>query len=300
MIPPKGRGGHLVTDARAFPGAPRHPCSMDDHGDPYLREAQVQVDRLIQNRTRLFAFGLIGLDLIYGFGHGEWLGLHSHWVPMALMASSFGGLLTLVIWLRKPRPMGLVNALGGVATLLAVLGTLSHLHQEVRLWETTHLMLVAVGAGCFIYSLPWVGLNLAVALGGWITYAILHRPPQWPYFGVDLLGAALLGLLLYFVRRDQMLMFRELLARDAHRADQQQHTLNALKEALEGIKTLRGLVPICSSCKKIRDDRGYWHQVETYVHAHTEASFTHGLCPHCAEVLRAEFEAVTKEPSLPA
>jgi uncharacterized protein YhdP len=55
-----------------------------------------------------------------------------------------------------------------------------------------------------------------------------------------------------------------------------------LSRAMANIRTLRGLVPICAACKKIRDDAGYWHQVEAYVHAHTEAEFTHGLCPECS------------------
>jgi hypothetical protein len=55
-----------------------------------------------------------------------------------------------------------------------------------------------------------------------------------------------------------------------------------LSEAMANLRTLRGLVPICAACKKIRDDAGYWHQVEAYVHAHTEAEFTHGLCPECS------------------
>jgi ketosteroid isomerase-like protein len=54
-----------------------------------------------------------------------------------------------------------------------------------------------------------------------------------------------------------------------------------LAEAMANIRTLKGLVPICACCKKIRDDAGYWHQVETYIHDHTEAEFSHGLCPDC-------------------
>ncbi len=54
-----------------------------------------------------------------------------------------------------------------------------------------------------------------------------------------------------------------------------------LAESLEHVKTLRGLLPICAWCKRIRDDHGYWSQVEAYVHAHTEADFTHGICPQC-------------------
>lgn len=54
-----------------------------------------------------------------------------------------------------------------------------------------------------------------------------------------------------------------------------------LQNALNKVKILSGLLPICSSCKKIRDDKGYWQQIESYVREHSEAQFTHGLCPDC-------------------
>ena len=58
-----------------------------------------------------------------------------------------------------------------------------------------------------------------------------------------------------------------------------------LQQALDEVRTLRGIVPICSNCKKIRDDKGYWNQVEKYVSDHTEARFSHGICPDCLEKL---------------
>ena len=61
--------------------------------------------------------------------------------------------------------------------------------------------------------------------------------------------------------------------------------VHELREALAQIKTLRGIVPICASCKKIRDDQGYWSQVESYVSSHSEAQFSHGICPECASQL---------------
>ena len=61
-----------------------------------------------------------------------------------------------------------------------------------------------------------------------------------------------------------------------------------LQEALDNIKTLKGLLPICASCKKIRDDHGYWNQLEEYIEKHSEALFSHGLCPECMEKLYAE------------
>ena len=56
-----------------------------------------------------------------------------------------------------------------------------------------------------------------------------------------------------------------------------------LKVALEEIKTLSGMIPICAQCKNVRDDEGYWHQIESYMASHSEAQFSHGLCPGCAE-----------------
>jgi PAS domain S-box-containing protein len=70
------------------------------------------------------------------------------------------------------------------------------------------------------------------------------------------------------------------------RAEQERERLiDALQEALANIKTLRGLLPICASCKKIRDDSGYWSQIEAYVQAHSDAVFSHGICPDCARLL---------------
>ena len=58
-----------------------------------------------------------------------------------------------------------------------------------------------------------------------------------------------------------------------------------LKAALAKIKKLSGMLPICSSCKKIRDDKGYWNQIESYIRKHSDAQFSHGICPQCAEEL---------------
>jgi hypothetical protein len=64
-----------------------------------------------------------------------------------------------------------------------------------------------------------------------------------------------------------------------------------LQQALAEVKKLSGLLPICASCKKIRDDRGYWQKVESYIADHTNAAFTHGLCPDCLEKLYPDSRA---------
>jgi len=67
-----------------------------------------------------------------------------------------------------------------------------------------------------------------------------------------------------------------------------------LRESMSQIKVLRGLLPICASCKKIRDDKGYWQQVEVYIRKHSEADFTHGICPECDAKLRKSFQATSR------
>lgn len=58
-----------------------------------------------------------------------------------------------------------------------------------------------------------------------------------------------------------------------------------LQSALDEIRKLNGLLPICASCKKIRDDKGYWSQIESYIMEHANVQFSHGICPDCAEKL---------------
>jgi hypothetical protein len=61
--------------------------------------------------------------------------------------------------------------------------------------------------------------------------------------------------------------------------------IGELRNALTEIKTLKGIIPICSSCKKIRDDQGYWNRLELYISERSDAEFSHGICPDCAEKL---------------
>jgi hypothetical protein len=68
--------------------------------------------------------------------------------------------------------------------------------------------------------------------------------------------------------------------------------IQELQAALANVKSLSGLLPICAGCKKIRDDKGYWSQVESYVQEHSEATFTHGLCPDCIKKYYPELEDV--------
>lgn len=64
---------------------------------------------------------------------------------------------------------------------------------------------------------------------------------------------------------------------------ERERLIQKLQEAMDKVKTLSGLIPICSSCKKIRDDKGYWNRLEEYLEKHSSAMFSHGICPECMD-----------------
>jgi integral membrane sensor domain MASE1 len=82
--------------------------------------------------------------------------------------------------------------------------------------------------------------------------------------------------------------------------EEQTHLLGQLLQALEEIKTIRGMIPICAWCKKIRTDAGPWEQLEYYLSKHLDATFTHGVCPQCAKRIVAEEEGIVEHPSCSA
>ncbi|MDH4232403.1 MAG: PAS domain-containing protein [Nitrospirota bacterium] len=71
--------------------------------------------------------------------------------------------------------------------------------------------------------------------------------------------------------------------------------INQLQASLEKVKLLSGFIPICASCKKIRDDKGYWNQIEAYIRDHSEAEFSHGICPECAVKYHSVLDKILPE-----
>jgi K+-sensing histidine kinase KdpD len=134
--------------------------------------------------------------------------------------------------------------------------------------------------------LPFAPFLIAVVftswVGGWkpalLTFSVslliatyIFTPPRWS-FRIDLVEHQVELVLYFFIGITTILLF-ESVRKARQRAEQ----------ALANIKQLQGLLPICAWCKKIRDDRNYWHQVESYLAEHTGTHFTHGICPTCFE-----------------
>ncbi|HBI14451.1 MAG TPA: hypothetical protein DDY20_02870 [Desulfobulbaceae bacterium] len=74
-----------------------------------------------------------------------------------------------------------------------------------------------------------------------------------------------------------------------------ENTIEQLETTLSEVKTLTGLLPICASCKKIRDDKGYWNQIESYIKERSEVDFSHSICPECVDKLYSEYDIYKKK-----
>jgi len=86
----------------------------------------------------------------------------------------------------------------------------------------------------------------------------------------------------------RIIVFREITRRRQMEMERE-GLITELQETLDQVKTLSGLLPICANCKKIRDDTGYWQDLEAYINKHSDATFTHGICPECAKKLYPEY-----------
>ncbi|HQN19385.1 MAG TPA: hypothetical protein PKV86_09605 [Syntrophobacteraceae bacterium] len=92
------------------------------------------------------------------------------------------------------------------------------------------------------------------------------------------------------LRRDRLLgELQKINLELTHMSSELQNKNTVLQNAMDEIKTLKGILPICSYCKKIRDDKGYWNRLESYLHAHSEVEFSHGICPDCAKKLYPDY-----------
>jgi len=137
-------------------------------------------------------------------------------------------------------------------------------------------------------------LNPLLYLLTWLVFAalVLLNAPNAPSVIIDLVNSALMTL--------GAITVSQVLHTGLVREFNQQKVITArnaeLQQALDQVKQLSGLLPICSNCKRIRNDHGYWEQVEVYVRDHSEAKFTHSICPDCMKKLYPDVSKTKKGP----
>lgn len=208
-------------------------------------------------------------------------------------------------FLRGKKAPGLLYCLPVVAMVIAVYFTLAVDDMVTRLVFLTLwvCLLLWSTATIFVISAPASSRSLHL-LAAVITFlygaSMLTRtvyfvldPPAVLFQNTGFNSAFFLSVLIFEIWSGLLIMMlnnqrmeEELLV--SHAA-LQSHVVE-LEKVLSEVKVLKGLLPICSSCKKIRDDQGYWNHLEDYIDAHSEATFTHGLCPGCAVQLQKEID----------
>ncbi|ROQ91202.1 transporter substrate-binding domain-containing protein [Desulfosoma caldarium] len=137
--------------------------------------------------------------------------------------------------------------------------------------------------------LPRAHMLTAALLGG--AFLLLWTVGTYLVYRFKLRGKAqeLLAALAELRRKNNALE-SEIAERQQVEKDKER-LIQELREALENVRKLRGLLPICAYCKKIRDDQGYWNQLESYITQHAEVTFTHSVCPECSKKIYAELKA---------
>lgn len=159
---------------------------------------------------------------------------------------------------------------GGIDIVLSDLGL-----PESRGLETLDLLLPEVGR-----TLPVIVLT---GLADQDIGAEAVRAGAQDYlFKEEVTGSLLVRSILYAIERKKMMVEREKLRQE-------------LEDALDQVKLLSGFLPICCSCKKIRDDKGYWQQIELYISNHSDVEFSHGICEECSKKLYPEFHVQASE-----
>ena len=243
---------------------------------PRLRSVDILIRRTFARLVWVISGGMAALGVIQ-FGMPS-LPRSQGWISFGLAAA----LALLVLLLRKVRPTRAVLDLFWLAAMTAVSASLA-----LRVWVDPVplrplIMLIALPmAGTFIQGrtatlLLWTSQIGLVLLGWGLAQPRFHRP--------DLL----LANLAFFAGLGMWLqhLVGDLLQRMEAR-------IHRLAEARREIRALEEMIPICAHCKKVRNDKGYWEQVEGYLTRRKLALFSHGICPDCLQEVRREVESLT-------
>jgi len=249
-----------------------------------------------EEKTRLqhfLAFLLLGVPTMLVFGlYNCW---QSNWVLGAVIfAMALSGVCTWTflkqlrggIWLYR------INAglFGGMLLFMAIIGGEA---DSKALWLFTFPLLAF-----FLLStnegLAWtLALFLGAVVVFWLPQLGLRTHRYHSQFIVRFVVVYLLISVLAFWFEHLRQHYRKGMELEQQRLRAER---TALQEALSQVKQLSGMLPICASCKKVRDDQGYWTQIEAYISSHSHAEFSHGICPDCGDQLYPGIYRKSREP----
>lgn len=211
-------------------------------------------------------------------------------------------LLYLLSYLRKTRNFNLVGTIGLVLffVLFSFLIAYGGPGNTTFLWAFTYpplaLFLLNIRLGTLLSMLFLLVAGMIFAFGRTIPLFTIYSPHLVTRFIAVYCALYLFSFVIVIIyemaksRLKNLNLALEQSVEELEKANNEKETLILeLKESMAEIKTLQGIIPMCANCKKIRDDRGYWEQVENYVQARSSAHFSHSICPECAKELYPEF-----------
>jgi hypothetical protein len=208
--------------------------------------------------------------------------------------------------------------LGDFLQVVLVVGTLLRIfHHPAQKWLAAQIGVatrVSLSTRFYIavFILIFVAMAAAGTAAGKLFLASLNSSPGTATISLSLLHTALreaaffLGI--YFsVVLSAIIVFSSTLGSQVERhlrdiserkrvQEEKEKLIAELQAALSKVKLLSGMLPICANCKKIRDDKGYWKRIETYIRDHSEAEFSHSICPQCMERLYPEYAGDADDP----
>jgi len=164
-------------------------------------------------------------------------------------------------------------------------------HPSIFVWNTLGPIFAFLLLGRRLGLLAAIAMLLSVAvLFVWKYGAVPHTFPLISILHVTVLiiGVAVFSYYYEFTRSETERALVRDIAERRRMEKEKEKLIYQLQGALAEVTNLSGLLPICSSCKKIRDDKGYWNQIEAYIQKHSGAQFSHGICPDCAQKLYPE------------
>jgi len=222
-------------------------------------------------------------------------------IDFSFLAILVAGLMLI----RKGKYQADVNILTVIVTALTILGHLVKRNVQIETGANSYCVLIyAVIIFTAMFStrrvLAFVSMIFLVLTISLYVYAVGHALPA---VHVHLLTSTLNNVIIIFIAlclsyqngmiTDKALeVTEEELKRNAELNRTLEHKVEQrtakLKESIAQVKVLSGMLPICARCKKIRDDKGYWNKLESYIKQHSEAKFSHGICPECAKELYPE------------
>jgi hypothetical protein len=206
--------------------------------------------------------------------------------------------LYLFFYLRRTKNDSIVGRIGTVAVGLFYLFHVAQggANNTTYVWVFTYplisLFLLGSGLGSLASFLLLGLMCIVFAIGDRVACFTSYKADLILRIITSYITVTLIALVMERVRHitQNRLRISNTKLEEAVKSLEQAHNekdslILELQQTIDEVKTLQGIIPICASCKKIRDDSGYWQQVEAYVKNHSDAEFSHGICPECVNEL---------------